>query len=89
MFSETPVLVVGAGPTGLLLASELLRRNVACRVIDAHQVPLPWDRATVVHPRSLELFEGLGLVGPLLTTGVKQRIARLYSQGTVLGEIDL
>lgn len=89
MFAETTVLVVGAGPTGLLLASELLRRNVACRVIDAHQVPLPWDRATVVHPRSLELFEGLGLVGPLLTTGVKQRIARLYSQGTVLGEIDL
>jgi 2-polyprenyl-6-methoxyphenol hydroxylase-like FAD-dependent oxidoreductase len=89
MFAETTVLVVGAGPTGLLLASELLRRNVACRVIDAHQLPLPWDRATVVHPRSLELFEGLGLVEPLLTTGVKQRIARLYSQGTVLGEIDL
>ena len=89
MFAETTVLVVGAGPTGSLLASELLRRNVACHVIDAHQVPLPWDRATVVHPRSLELFEGLGLVGPLLTTGVKQRIARLYSQGAVLGEIDL
>ena len=89
MFAETTVLVVGAGPTGLLLASELLRRNVACHLIDAHQVPLPWDRATVVHPRSLELFEGLGLVGPLLTTGVKQRIARLYSQGAVLGEIDL
>jgi 2-polyprenyl-6-methoxyphenol hydroxylase-like FAD-dependent oxidoreductase len=89
MFAETTVLVVGAGPTGLLLASELLRRNVACHVIDAHQVPLSWDRATVVHPRSLELFEGLGLVGPLLTTGVKQRIARIHSQGEVLGEIDL
>jgi 2-polyprenyl-6-methoxyphenol hydroxylase-like FAD-dependent oxidoreductase len=89
MFAETTVLVVGAGPTGLLLASELLRGNVACHVIDAHQAPLPWDRATVVHPRTLELFEGLGLVGPLLTTGVKQRIARIHSRGTVLGEIDL
>ena len=89
MFDSTTVLVVGAGPTGLLLASELLRRNVACRVIDAHQAPLHWDRATVVHPRSLELFEGLGLLDPLLTAGVKQRIARLHSQGVVLGEIDL
>ena len=56
MFDHTTALVVGAGPAGLLLASELLRRNVACRVIDAHQAPLHWDRATVVHPRSLELF---------------------------------
>jgi 2-polyprenyl-6-methoxyphenol hydroxylase-like FAD-dependent oxidoreductase len=89
MFDDTIVLVVGAGPTGLLLASELLRRNVECRVIDAHQAPLHWDRATVVHPRSLELFESLGLLDPLLTAGVKQRVARLHSQGVVLGEIDL
>ena len=89
MFDSATVLVVGAGPTGLLLASELLRRNVDCRVIDAHQAPLHWDRATVVHPRSLELFEGLGLLDPLLAAGVKQRIARLHSQGVVLGEIDL
>jgi 2-polyprenyl-6-methoxyphenol hydroxylase-like FAD-dependent oxidoreductase len=89
MSIETTVLVVGAGPTGLLLASELLRRNVACHLIDAHQAPLHWDRATVVHPRTLELFEGLGLVEPLLTTGVKQRFARIRSQGAVLGEIDL
>jgi 2-polyprenyl-6-methoxyphenol hydroxylase-like FAD-dependent oxidoreductase len=89
MFTDTTVLVVGAGPTGLLLASELLRRNVECRVIDAQAAPLHWDRATVVHPRSLELFECLGLLGSLLTAGVKQRIARVYSQGGVLGEIDL
>ena len=89
MLDSATVLVVGAGPTGLLLASELLRRNVDCRVIDAHQAPLHWDRATVVHPRSLELFEGLGLLDPLLAAGVKQRNARIHSQGVVLGEIDL
>jgi 2-polyprenyl-6-methoxyphenol hydroxylase-like FAD-dependent oxidoreductase len=89
MFDQTTVLVVGAGPTGLLLAAELLRRNVACRVIDAHQAPLHWDRATVVHPRSLELFEGLGLHDAFLAKGVKQRVARLHSDGAVLGEIDL
>lgn len=83
------VLVVGAGPTGLLLAAELHRRNVVCHVIDAHAGPLHWDRATVVHPRSLEMFESLGILEPFLTAGVKQRMARLHSNGSVLGEIDL
>lgn len=83
------VLVVGAGPTGLLLASELHRRGVECLLIDAHDSPMGWDRATVVHPRSLEIFESLGIVEPLLKQGVKQRRAVLHADGAVLGEIDL
>ena len=56
--AEAPVsvLVVGAGPTGLLLALELERRGVRCHLIDARPGPLHWDRATVVHPRSLQIF---------------------------------
>ena len=83
------VLVVGAGPTGLLLAAELCRRGVRTRIVDANPGPLHWDRATIVHPRSLEVFESLGIVGPLLAVGVKQRFARIHSAGRVLGEIDL
>jgi 2-polyprenyl-6-methoxyphenol hydroxylase-like FAD-dependent oxidoreductase len=86
---EVSVLVVGAGPTGLLLAAELHRRGVGCRVIDVNPAPLHWDRATVVHPRSLEVFESLGLIDRFLAAGVKQRFARLHSAGSVLGEIDL
>jgi 2-polyprenyl-6-methoxyphenol hydroxylase-like FAD-dependent oxidoreductase len=89
MHADVTVLVVGAGPTGLLLASELNRRRVSCRVIDSHPAPLHWDRATVVHPRSLEVFESLGLVDQLLAAGVKQRMIRLHSGGSLLGEIDL
>jgi 2-polyprenyl-6-methoxyphenol hydroxylase-like FAD-dependent oxidoreductase len=89
MPADVTVLVVGAGPTGLLLASELHRRGVVCRLIDSKLAPLHWDRATVVHPRSLEVFESLGLLEPFLAAGVKQRVARLYSGGSVLGEIDL
>ncbi len=89
MVAEVGVLVVGAGPTGLLLASELHRRGVECRIIDAHPAPLQWDRATVVNPRTLEIFESLGIIEHLLTTGVRQRVARVHSAGSVLGEIDL
>ncbi len=89
MVADLNVLVVGAGPTGLLLAAELNRRGVECRVIDAHPAPLHWDRATVVHPRSLEIFESMGILEPLLAAGVKQRVARIHSAGSVLGAIDL
>src|SRR5689334_16933800 len=86
---RTGVLVVGAGPTGLLLASELVRREIPFELIDAQPGPLPWDRATVFHARSLELFESLGLAGEILDHGTPQRGARVHSGGEVLGGFDL
>ncbi|HEY2216156.1 MAG TPA: FAD-dependent monooxygenase, partial [Solirubrobacteraceae bacterium] len=66
-------MVVGAGPTGLLLGAELRRRGVDCLLIDSLQGPRHWDRATIVHPRSLELFASLGIAERFLRRGVKQR----------------
>ncbi|MGD9545608.1 MAG: FAD-dependent monooxygenase [Methylocystis sp.] len=89
MDTEAEILVVGAGPTGLLLAAELRRRAVDCLLIDIHEKPLSWDRATVVHPRSIEIFDSLGIADPLLKAGVRQRFARIHSNGTRLGDVDL
>jgi FAD binding domain len=84
-----PVLVVGAGPTGLPLAAELQRREVSFQLIDARSAPLHWDRATVVHPRSLELFESLGLIKRFLDAWTRQRGVTIHSGGQVLGTMDL
>jgi 2-polyprenyl-6-methoxyphenol hydroxylase-like FAD-dependent oxidoreductase len=86
---ETTVLVVGAGPTGLLLACELNRRGVPCELIDAQPAPNHWDRATVVHPRSLQIFESMGLVEQFLAAGCRQRVIKVHSDGELLGTIDL
>ncbi len=83
------VLVVGAGPTGLLLAAELVRRDVSCLLIDSLDAPRGWDRATVVHERSLEIFESLGVAERFLTEGVMTRAARFHSDGEILGELDM
>ena len=83
------VLVVGAGPTGLLLTAELARRDVSCLLIDALDAPQGWDRATVVHERSLEIFEALGIADPLVDAGVKTRGARFHSNGEVVAELSL
>jgi 2-polyprenyl-6-methoxyphenol hydroxylase-like FAD-dependent oxidoreductase len=85
---ECDVLIVGAGPTGLTLAAELRRRDVDCILIDARNSPQHWDRATVVHPRSLEIFEALGIVDRFIAAGTPQRAARLHSAGEVLVELD-
>jgi 2-polyprenyl-6-methoxyphenol hydroxylase-like FAD-dependent oxidoreductase len=87
--ASAQVVVVGAGPTGLLLAAELERRDVACLLIDALDAPRGWDRATVVHPRSMEVFEALGMVERFLDQGVKVRGARFHSDGETLGVLDL
>ncbi|MGH3828645.1 MAG: FAD-dependent monooxygenase, partial [Pseudonocardiaceae bacterium] len=77
----TPVLVVGAGPAGLTLAIELLRRGVACRVIDRLPAPAPTSRAVIVHARTLELFDGAGLAEPLLRQGLPGRSMNYHFLG--------
>ena len=86
---DPEVLVVGAGPTGLLLAAELERRDVGCMLIDALDAPRGWDRATVVHARSLQILEALDIVDGVLDAGVRTRASRIYSDGALLGEVDL
>lgn len=83
------MLVVGAGPTGLLLAAELQRRGVPAVLIDARAEALHWDRATVIHALSLELFEALGLEQAFLAAGCRQRRILIHAQGRRLGEVDL
>lgn len=77
----TPVLVVGAGPAGLTLAVELLRRGVACRVIDRLSGPASASRAGIVHARTLELFDGAGLAEPLLQRGLPGRSMNYHFLG--------
>ncbi len=86
---DASVLVVGAGPTGLVLAAELARRGVACELIDERSGPQAWDRATVVHPGSLEVFEAMGIADRFLQAGTPQRGARIYAAGKVLGEYEI
>ncbi|MDI5965456.1 FAD-dependent oxidoreductase [Streptantibioticus silvisoli] len=63
------VLIVGAGPTGLTLACEFARRGVSFRLIEAAAGPQPGSRGKGVQPRSLEVFDDLGIVDRVLANG--------------------
>jgi 2-polyprenyl-6-methoxyphenol hydroxylase-like FAD-dependent oxidoreductase len=66
---ETDVLICGAGAAGLTLAVDLARRGVAFRLIDVAAQPFHGSRGKGIQPRSLEVFEDLGVVDRLVAAG--------------------
>lgn len=91
--ASLPVLVVGAGPTGLTLASELLRHGVKCRVIDKLAVPSDKSKALAVHARTLEILENMKAVDKMLAAGIQAHGFSLYNGETRImhvsaGELD-
>lgn len=67
--TREPVVVVGAGPTGLLLASELARRGTQVRIIERAATPPQESRANGIHSRTLELLDRLDLARELIALG--------------------
>ena len=65
------VLVVGAGPTGLVLACVLARAGIPLRLIDKAEAPPVTSRALGIFPRTMELFEKIGVLEEMLKAGVK------------------
>lgn len=67
---DTPVLIAGAGPTGLALALWLARLGVAFRLIDKTDNVAPFSRALGVHARTLELYQQLGFAEQVIASGL-------------------
>ncbi len=66
---ENTVLIVGSGPTGLTMGVDLLRRGIHCRLIEAAERPFTGSRGKGIQPRTLEIFEDLGVIDPILNAG--------------------
>jgi 2-polyprenyl-6-methoxyphenol hydroxylase-like FAD-dependent oxidoreductase len=76
-----PILIVGAGPTGLTAALELTRLNIPVRLIDKREAPATTSRAIGIQARTLELFEQRGLADAMVRLGNKASGASIYSGG--------
>ncbi|TMG85463.1 MAG: hypothetical protein E6H78_07015 [Betaproteobacteria bacterium] len=86
---DTDVLIVGAGPTGLMLANQLARRGVRAQIIDRHGGPARETRARGVQARTLEIYAHLGIVGRALELGKRGSGANIWSQGQWMAHVPL
>lgn len=87
--SAPQVLIVGAGPTGLVLALCLAHHKVPFRIIDKAAGPGEQSRALVVQARTLEFYRQLGIANEALARGIVIERVRLRREGKLRATISL
>ncbi|MFI5764956.1 FAD-dependent monooxygenase [Streptomyces sp. NPDC051563] len=83
------VLVVGAGPTGLALALDLTRRGVRALVVERADTLFPGSRGKGLQPRTLEVFDDLGVGGSVREASAHAPIGQIWQDGRAVGEHDM
>ena len=86
---DADVLIVGAGPTGLMLANQLVRRGVRVLIIDRHAGPSLQTRALGVQARTLEIYQKLSIVARALQLGKIATGANIWAQGRRTARVPL
>ncbi len=84
-----PVAVVGAGPVGLTLAIDLAQRGVQTIVLDDDDRVSAGSRAICWSKRTLEIWDRLGIVAPMMALGVTWNRGRVFHRGGPLYDFDL
>jgi 2-polyprenyl-6-methoxyphenol hydroxylase-like FAD-dependent oxidoreductase len=83
--NESPVMIVGAGPSGLVLALWLRRLGIRVRIIDRAERPGTTSRAVAVQARTLELYRQVGLAQEVLQRGLEFAAINLWVRGRRVG----
>jgi len=84
---DTDVLIVGAGPVGLFLANECARRGLRWQLVEARSAQSEHSKALAIMPRTLEIFDMAGIVGPFLEAANRVTWAAVMAHGRRLARI--
>lgn len=87
MEGSARVVIVGAGPTGLTLAVQLLAAKVPFRLIDTAPTPVHESRALAIQARTLEVLERCGIAARLVEQGDTARLIQMHGSKTVSLEL--
>jgi 2-polyprenyl-6-methoxyphenol hydroxylase-like FAD-dependent oxidoreductase len=83
------VLIIGAGPSGLMMAAQLLRYGIQPLIIDSRQGPTSHSKALAVQARSMEIYRQLGIVDKVLAGGKPGKGIAFYDDGQPGAELRL
>ena len=90
---NTDIIIIGAGPTGLMAANQLMRFGISFIILDKKNGPTKESRAILVTARSLEIYQQMGLSNQVIAGGKLVKSFNIYSHGKrmvelMIGEID-
>ena len=86
---KTQVVIIGAGPTGLSMAAQLLRHNIDFVILEKNEKTTPLSKAIVVQARTLEIFEEIGLAEKAIAAGRLTTAMNLFYKGKQKAAVDL
>src|SRR5476649_2636440 len=84
---HTKVLIVGAGPSGLMMAAQLLRHGVQPVIIDSKQGPTNHSKALAVQARSLEIYRQMGVIERIINNGKQAGSLTFNDQGKPVAKL--
>lgn len=83
------IIISGAGPTGLMLANQLTRFGIDYLILDQKAGPTNQSRALVVHARSMEIYQQLGLSDHIVADGQKNDGVNFYKNGKLAASVTI
>ena len=86
---KTQVLIIGAGPTGLMLANQLNRFGIDFIIIDGKSGPTEQSRALAVSARSMEVYQQLGLAKQVKEDSTEVTGFQIFQNGNKKAEVNL
>ncbi|HEX2140198.1 MAG TPA: FAD-dependent monooxygenase [Woeseiaceae bacterium] len=84
---RTDIVIVGAGPVGLLLGCLLLRRGIGCRILEQRAAAAAHSRSIGIHPVALEIFDELGIAERFVALGHRIERGQAYVNRCHVGTI--
>src|SRR5271155_797027 len=88
MLDTKRVIIIGAGPIGLVAAASLARQKVPVTVLEAGRDLSVESRASTFHPPTLDMLDDLGVAGQLIEQGLISRTVQYRTRDELLGEFD-
>lgn len=86
---KTQIVIIGAGPTGLMLANQLQRFGIDFKILDAKTGPTNQSRALAVSARSMELYQQLGLAAIVSEQSTEVKGFEIFQNGKVKASVNL
>src|ERR1035437_4932912 len=87
--TETEVLIVGAGPAGLMMACQLAIQGIRFRIIDKKEQPTTHSGALIIQARSIEIFDQMGIAQKFINEGIIANHINILFNGKQLHKIPI